>query len=111
MRKTLLILNPLNDQRDVNACLAEVAQAALPQSDGPTDIDQVIWNAIQQEIASRPEAFLFETFDWQLSQVSYSDDLSRAVVWLDPFDPVTGMTIATEPMAVIVTLSPGGSVC
>ena len=88
----------------------EVAQAALPLIvDAPTDIDQVIWTAIRQEIASRPEAFLFETFDWELSQVSYSDDLSSAVVWLDPLDPVTGMTIATEPMAVIVTLSPGGS--
>ncbi len=65
--------------------------------------------AIRQEVASRPEAFLFDAYDWELSQVSYSDDLSSAVVWLDPLDPVTGMTIATEPMTVIVTLSPGGS--
>jgi hypothetical protein len=87
-----------------------VAQAALaPQSDGPTDIDQVIWTAIRQEVASRPESFLFDAYDWELSQASYSDDLSSAVVWLDPLDPITGLTIATEPMTVIVMLSPGGS--
>jgi murein DD-endopeptidase MepM/ murein hydrolase activator NlpD len=83
--------------------------APIPQGEKPTDIDQVIWTAIRQEIASRPEAFLFDAFDWELSQVTYSEDLSRAVAWLDPLDPVTGMTIATEPMAVLVTLSSGGS--
>ena len=87
-----------------------VAQGATaPQNDAPIDIDRVIWEAIQKEAASRPEAFLFEAYDWELSQVSYSEVLTSAVVWLDPLDPITGMTIATEPMAVIVTLSQGGS--
>ncbi|MGA9396622.1 MAG: peptidoglycan DD-metalloendopeptidase family protein, partial [Anaerolineaceae bacterium] len=70
--------------------------------------DQVIWDAIRQEIASRPEAFLFEAYDWELSQVTYSADQMQAVVWLDPLDPATGMTIATEPMVVIAELSPDG---
>ena len=75
-----------------------------------TDIDQAIWGAVRREVASRPEAFLFEAYDWELSKVTYSEDLSRAVVWLDPLDPLTGLTIATEPMSVIVMLTPGGSV-
>ncbi len=83
------------------AVAAHTAQSA-PLS--PTD--QVIWEAIRQEAASRPEAFLFEAYDWELSQVTYSKDLSHAVVWLDPLDPLTGMTIATEPMLVIVALIP-----
>ena len=84
-----------------------VVGAPTPESAPLTDSDQAIWEAIQQEAASRPEAFLFKAYDWELSRVTYSEDLTRAVVWLDPLDPLTGMTIATEPMVVIVALTPG----
>ncbi len=73
-----------------------------------TVVDQAIWDAIQREVATQPEAFLFQAYDWELSNVTYSPDESRAVAWLDPLDPVTGMTIATEPMVVIAELSPNG---
>jgi hypothetical protein len=86
-----------------------VQGSVLNLDEPPSDTDQVIWDAIQKEVASRPEAFLFEAYDWELSQVTYSEDLSQAVAWLNPLDPITGMTIATEPMVVIVTLSPGGN--
>ncbi|MGB8253426.1 MAG: hypothetical protein WCF08_09420, partial [Anaerolineaceae bacterium] len=87
---------------------AGVQGAPLIQSATPSGTDQVIWDAIRQEIASRPEAFLFEAYDWELSQVTYSADQTQAVVWLDPLDPLTGMTIATEPMVAIAELSPTG---
>jgi hypothetical protein len=83
-----------------------VVGAPAIESEPLTDIDQAIWEAIRQEIASRPEAFLFEAYDWELSRVTYSEDLTRAVVWLDPLDPLTGLTIATEPMVVIAVLTP-----
>jgi hypothetical protein len=90
--------------------IAGAQGAPLAQSGTLSDIDQVIWDAIRQEVASRPEAFLFEAYDWEVSKVTFSADQSSAVVWLDPLDPITGMTIATEPMTVIVVLSPGGRV-
>jgi hypothetical protein len=86
-----------------------VQSAPLTQIATPSGIDLIIWDAIRQEITSRPEAFLFEAYDWELSQVAYADERTSAVIWLDPLDPITGMTIATEPMTVIAMLSPGGS--
>jgi Peptidase family M23/Bacterial pre-peptidase C-terminal domain len=84
---------------------SQAAIGAPPAKSTPfSSIDQAIWEAIRQEAASRPEAFLFEAYDWELSRVTYSEDRSHAVVWLDPLDPLTGMTIATEPMLVIVAL-------
>lgn len=87
------------------APIAAVQAIPLTQSDSVPEIDRAIWEAIQQEIARRPEYFLFEVYDWELSQVTYSADQTRAVVWLDPIDPQTGMVIATEPMTVLVELT------
>ena len=79
------------------------------ESTSITKVDQAIWDAIQREVASRPEVFLFHAYDWELSSVTYSPDQSQAVVWLNPLDPDTGMIIATEPMVVIAELALSGS--
>jgi len=76
------------------------------ESTGTAEPDQAIWNAILREVESRPDAFLFQMYDWELSSVTFNSDQTHAVACLDPLDPVTGMTIATEPMVVIVERSP-----
>jgi murein DD-endopeptidase MepM/ murein hydrolase activator NlpD len=80
----------------------------MAQAETPNTIEQVIWEAIQREVGLRPEAFLFNAYDWELSQVTFSEDQTSAVVWLDPLDQETGTMIASEPLSVIVFLAPGG---
>jgi hypothetical protein len=89
------------------ASISGVQGASLTQVGTIPEIDQVIWDAIRQEAASRPEDFLFNTYDWKLSEVTYSDDEMWGVAWLDPLDPLTGEILATEPLVVIAELTPG----
>jgi hypothetical protein len=91
------------------APLRNAQGSPVTQAGTPATIEQVIWEAVQNEITSRPESFLFEAYDWKLSRVTFSDDQKSAVVWLDPIDPTTGMTIASEPLTVIAKLSRGGN--
>ncbi|MBN2256308.1 MAG: M23 family metallopeptidase [Anaerolineaceae bacterium] len=109
MKKIPLVISAIMVVAGFFLCIpiANVQGMPLAQSGSPTEMDQVIWEAIQQEIASRPEAFLFNFYDWQLSQVTYSAEQTRAVAWLDPLDPETGSPLATEPMVAIAALMDG----
>ena len=87
--------------------ISGVQGASSTQVGSQTDVDQAIWEAIQQEATSRSETLQFNAYEWKLSGVTYTEDKMWGVAWLDPVDPLTGGILATEPMVVIAELTPG----